>query len=81
VSKKTARRRVADKLVVLILGRWPMLIFLVGVQLGALFGATLCVRYLRQEIAANVGPRLRQIQLQLDSLQAELNLALTRIRD
>jgi uncharacterized membrane-anchored protein YhcB (DUF1043 family) len=81
VSKKTARRRVADKLVVLILGRWPMLIFLVGVLLGALFGATLCVRYLRQEIAANVGPRLRQIQLQLDSLQAELNLALTRIRD
>jgi hypothetical protein len=81
VSKKTARRRVADRLVVLILGRWPMLIFLVGVLLGALFGATLCVRYLRQEIAANVGPRLRQIQLQLDSLQAELNLALTRIRD
>jgi hypothetical protein len=58
-----------------------MLIFLVGVLLGALFGATLCVRYLRQEIAANVGPRLRQIQLQLDNLQAELNLAMTRIRD
>jgi hypothetical protein len=58
-----------------------MLIFLVGILLGALFGATLCVRYLRQEIAANVGPRLRQIQLQLDNLQAELNLAMTRIRD
>jgi hypothetical protein len=58
-----------------------MLIFLVGALLGALFGATLCVRYLRQEIAANVGPRLRRIQLQLDSLQAEINLALTRIRE
>jgi hypothetical protein len=35
----------------------------------------------RQEIAANVGPRLRRIQLQLDSFQAEINLALTRIRE
>jgi uncharacterized membrane-anchored protein YhcB (DUF1043 family) len=52
------------------------MIFLVGVLLGVLLGSLICVRYLRQEIAANVGPRLRQIQLQLDNLQAEINLAL-----
>ena len=33
------------------------LIFLVGLLLGAVAGAMLCVRYLRQEIAGNVGPR------------------------
>ena len=52
------------------------LIFLVGILLGALIGAMLCVRYLRQEIAGNVGPQLRRIQAQLDALEAEVNLAL-----
>jgi hypothetical protein len=36
----------------------------------------LCVRYLRQEIAGNLGPQLRRIQAQLDALEAEVNLAL-----
>jgi hypothetical protein len=40
-----------------------------------LIGAAVCARYLRQEIAASIGPRLRRIELQLDTLQAELNLA------
>jgi hypothetical protein len=48
---------------------------LLGLLIGLLAGATICGRYLRQEIAANVGPRLRQIELQLDNIQAELNLA------
>jgi uncharacterized membrane-anchored protein YhcB (DUF1043 family) len=52
------------------------LIFLVGILLGALVGAMLCVRYLRQEIAGNLGPQLRRIQAQLDALEAEVNLAL-----
>jgi uncharacterized membrane-anchored protein YhcB (DUF1043 family) len=52
------------------------LIFLVGILLGALVGAMLCVRYLRQEIAGNVGPQLRRIQGQLDTLEAEINLVL-----
>src|SRR5436190_12816536 len=52
------------------------LVFLLGALIGVLAGATLCVRYLRQEIAANIGPRLRQLQLQLDSLESALNLAL-----
>jgi uncharacterized membrane-anchored protein YhcB (DUF1043 family) len=52
------------------------LIFLVGLLLGAVAGAMLCVRYLRQEIAGNVGPQLRRIQNQLDTLAAEINLVL-----
>jgi len=54
-----------------------MLVFLVGALLGALMGGALCVRYLRQEVAANIGPKIHHIQLQLDNIQAELNLAIT----
>jgi hypothetical protein len=50
-------------------------VILLGVLIGLLIGAAVCARYLRQEIAANIGPRLRRIELQLDTLQAELNLA------
>ena len=39
-------------------------------------------RYLRREIAADIGPRLQRIQLQLDNLGTALNLALvTRYAD
>jgi hypothetical protein len=48
---------------------------LIGVLIGLLIGVAASARYLRQEIAANVGPRLRHIELQLDILRAELNLA------
>lgn len=58
-----------------------MLIFLVGALLGALIGGALCVRYLRQEVAANIGPKIQHIQLQLDNIQAELNLAITTRHD
>jgi hypothetical protein len=53
-----------------------ILIFLVGALLGVLAGGALCVRYLRREIAADIGPCLRRMQLQLDNLEAALNLAL-----
>jgi hypothetical protein len=53
-----------------------ILIFLVGALLGALLGGALCVRYLRQEIAADIVPRLRRMQLQLDNLEVTINLAL-----
>ena len=53
-----------------------MLIFLVGALLGVIMGSTLCVRYLRREIAADLGPRLKRIQLQLDNLETQLNLAI-----
>jgi len=50
-------------------------VILLGLLTGLLIGALASARYLRQEIAANIGPRLRRIELQLDTMQAELNLA------
>lgn len=47
---------------------------LLGIFIGLVVGAAACARYLRQEIAANVAPRLRQIERQLDSLHSELDL-------
>jgi len=57
-----------------------MLIFLVGLiflLLGVLMGGALCVRYLRREIAGDIGPKLKRMQLQLDNIETELNLAIT----
>lgn len=53
-----------------------MLIFLVGALFGIILGGALCVRYLRREVVADIGPKLKQVQLQLDNIQAELNLAI-----
>jgi len=49
---------------------------LVGVLLGILAGGAVCTRYLRQEVAAEIGPRLRRIQVQLENLEAEINLVM-----
>jgi hypothetical protein len=54
-----------------------MLIFLLGALLGLVLGGMLCVRYLRREIAADIGPRLKGVELQLNSIEAALNLAIT----
>ncbi len=54
-----------------------MLMFLVGALLGVILGGTLCVGYLRKEITADIGPRLKRVQFQLDNLEAALNLAIT----
>ena len=54
-----------------------MLIFLVGALLGVLMGGALCVRYLRREVADDIGPKLKRLQLQLDNIETELNLAIT----
>jgi hypothetical protein len=53
-----------------------MLIFLVGALLGLIMGGTLCVHYLRREIAADIGPALRRVELQLDNIETQLNLAI-----
>ncbi len=53
-----------------------MLIFLVGSLLGVLMGGALCVRYLRREVADDIGPRLKRMQLQLDNIETGLNLAI-----
>jgi uncharacterized membrane-anchored protein YhcB (DUF1043 family) len=50
-------------------------LILVGLLMGLVIGAGVCARYLRQEVAANIGPRLRQIEMQLDIMRAEMNLA------
>jgi hypothetical protein len=52
------------------------LIFTVGALCGLFFGALLCIRYIRQEVAADIGPRLRRIQFQLDALEAEMGLVI-----
>jgi hypothetical protein len=52
-----------------------ILIFALGILLGILAGGALCVRYLRHEIAADIGPQLRRMQGQLDTIEATLNLA------
>ena len=52
-----------------------MLIFFLGMLLGVLLGGTLCVAYLRQEIAAGISPKLRRVERQLDTIETQLNLA------
>jgi hypothetical protein len=54
-----------------------MLIFFVGALLGIILGGALCVRYLRREITGDIGPKLKQMQLQLNNIQTELDLAIT----
>jgi len=53
-----------------------VLIFLVGALLGVLVGGMVCVRYLRQEVTANIGPSIRGMRSQLDNLETAVNLAL-----
>jgi hypothetical protein len=53
-----------------------VLIFLIGALLGVLVGGAFCVRYLRHEIAADIGPAMRRMRLQLDNLETAINLAL-----
>jgi hypothetical protein len=57
-----------------------MLLFLVGVLLGVVAGGALCVRYLRREIADDIGPKLRRVQLQLGNIETELDLAIATRR-
>jgi hypothetical protein len=53
-----------------------VLIFLLGSTFGLLLGALLCIRFIRQEVAGDIGPRLRRIQVQLDALEAEVGLVI-----
>lgn len=53
-----------------------VLIFLVGALLGGIVGVFICIRYVRQELTANISPTLQVLQLQLDNLQSSVQLAL-----
>lgn len=56
--------------------------FLLGMLVGTVAGCLICIRYLRREIAADIGPRLQRIQLQLDNLETAVNLGMvTRYAD
>ena len=52
-----------------------VLIFLSSALLGLVLGTTLCVRYLRQEMTARIGPRMDLVLLKLDNMQCAFNLA------
>ncbi|MGH3938482.1 MAG: hypothetical protein ACRDTG_07560 [Pseudonocardiaceae bacterium] len=53
-----------------------ILIFLIGALSGLVLGAALCVRYLRQELAARIGPTLDLLLLKLDNVHSSVNIAL-----
>jgi hypothetical protein len=59
-----------------VVGGGHMLIFFVGALLGVIMGSTLCVGYLRREIAADIGPKLKRVQIQLDNIETQLNLTM-----
>ena len=48
-----------------------VLIFLIGALLGLVLDAAVCVRYLRQELTARIGPTMDLLQLQLHNLQGQ----------
>jgi hypothetical protein len=53
-----------------------VLIFFLGALLGLVVGVIGCVRYVRQELTARIGPTMDLMQLQLDNVQSAVNLAL-----
>lgn len=53
-----------------------VLIFVLGVLLGALTGGVVCLRLFRQQVTGEFDPRLRQMQLQLNSVETAINVAL-----
>lgn len=53
-----------------------VLIFLIGALLGLVLGAALCVRYLRQELTARIGPTMDLVLLKLDNMHSAVNVAL-----
>ncbi|MGH3795538.1 MAG: hypothetical protein ACRDSP_11675 [Pseudonocardiaceae bacterium] len=53
-----------------------VLIFLIGALLGLVLGAALCVRYLRQELTARIGPSMDLLLLKLDNVHSAVNIAL-----
>jgi hypothetical protein len=54
-----------------------VLIFFAGALVGALAGLTACVRYVRQEMMAEIAPGLRRLQAQVDNLETEIRVTVT----
>jgi hypothetical protein len=53
-----------------------VLIFVIGALLGVVLGAAICVRYIRQELTARIGPTMELLRLQVENLQSAVNIAL-----
>lgn len=53
-----------------------VLTFLSSTLFGLALGTALCVRYLRQELTARIGPTMDLVLLKLDNVQGAVNLAL-----
>lgn len=53
------------------------LTFLIGALLGLVGGAITCVRYIRQELTAQIGPNLDLLQLRVANLQSTVDLLLS----
>ncbi len=51
-----------------------ILIFALGALLGLVVGAAACVRYVRQELTARIGPSLDLLQLRVANLQSAVDL-------
>lgn len=56
----------------------PWLVLLIGVLLGALTGATVCFKVLRDEMLARVRPQLDVVELKVDNLTGEVGMVAAR---
>ena len=52
-----------------------VLVILSSALLGLMLGALLCIRYVRQEMTARIGPTMDLVLLKLDNMQGAANLA------
>jgi hypothetical protein len=55
-----------------------VLIFFIGALLGVLVGAVVCVRWVKQEMTAQVAPRMHLMETRMSTLQSSVDLALSK---
>ena len=62
--------------VIQVVGLW--LVLLVGMLLGALTGAAVCFKVIREEMLARVSPQLNLVELKIDNLRGEVDIVSQR---
>jgi hypothetical protein len=60
----------------MVAGLW--LVLLVGILLGALTGAAICFKVIRDEMLARVRPQLNVVELKIDNLRGEVDMVAQR---
>jgi hypothetical protein len=60
----------------MVVGLW--LVLLVGILLGALTGAAVCFKVIRDEMLGRVRPQLDIVELKIDNLRSEIDLVAQR---